>query len=273
MPMVDVEKGSLRTGLRFFVSVMTVCLILLYGSSVMATDKDCSFSMRVTQSPPRFYLENDRWKGLQVELTSVLVEETGCSLNFMELPWKRALVMLQNGTVDIVSEMSITPEREKYAYFVGPALAETIVIVVKAESDFQINSLEDLKKIPGRLGVGLGSWHGDEFTAMVVSDAAFEKKIEYVVSDYIQLERVLAGRIWGYVTMKSPALYRIEHDPVLKDKLKIHDFVIYESKNYWGLSRKGLSRQEIDKVEKAFDRLKEDGTLEVIRQKYNRSDH
>lgn len=228
----------------------------------------CELSVRVTESPPRFQLVEGEWQGIQVELTNALMEEAGCKARYVQMSWSRALKELENGNLDVMGEMSVTPEREQFLRFLGPHSDETMIMVVRADSDYRIQSLDDLKAIPGKFGLAHDSWYGEAVSRKLEEDADFRAKVEFVRSDYIQLERVKLGRIFGYVVMHYPAVYRIRTDPELKDDLKIHEYVFNEDWVYWGLSKASVDETMYERLRAAYIRLKQAGTLERITERY-----
>jgi len=246
-------------------SCFLVIALLMFAE---AHAQDCSLSMRVTHAPPRFYEQNGTWKGMQVELTTALLDEAGCKTIFRTSSWSRALLELKSGKLDIMGEMSITPERKKFLNFIGPQADETMVFVVRADTNYQINSLDDFKKIPGKFSLARDSWYGKKIDEKIKSDPEFANKIEYVKTDHIQLERILLGRIFGCVTMRYPAAYRLKTDPAFIGKLKIHSFIINKSWNYWGISKKSVDAKLLARIQAAYDRLKSKGKFEEILDRY-----
>lgn len=242
-------------------------LVLLVPLSGYA--QECVLSMRVAESPPRFYLEGNNWKGLQIELAERLLKEVNCKLDPIILPWSRALRYLETGKVDFMAEMSITPERQQYLNFIGPQSDETIVIVVPIDSDYQIRSLDDIKDIEGMLGVGQDAWHGEAWARKVEHDPYFAGKLEYeTYSSEIQGTRILRDRIFGYVDMLYPWAWRLKHDPAYRGKLKIHDFIVNRGFNYWGFSKKSVDQALLERLRSAYERIKSQDGFEEILEKY-----
>lgn len=232
-------------------------------------DAGCALTMRVTDSAPRFYQQNGVWKGLQVELASLLMEVAQCELKLKKLHWNRALFMLEKGQLDFMAEMSITEERKAYLNFIGPESDETMVIIVRKDSQYEINSLDDIKSIAGFLGLGQNTWYGEAMDHKIKNDPEFASKIAYEASgSKIQGERVIRGYIFGYVDNRYPWAYRIKHDPLYQNKLKIHDFIVNQSFNYWGFSKQTVDQAMLRRLQAAYDHIKMRGGFNTILQRY-----
>lgn len=227
---------SILQQLRAWRSGLMALLICLMPST--STADNCHISMRVTQSPPRYMFENNQWHGLQIDLAKALMQEAQCQLEFRELPWNRALVMLEKGQLDMIPELSITKEREAFTHYIGPQSDETMVVIVHKNSHHVIHSLDDLKFLKAPVAAGKNTWYGDEFHQKLKTDPIFAKKVELEsTGSQLQGERVIREYIAGYVDMLYPWAYRIKHDPYFGQHLKIHEFVVNRSFNYWGFSK------------------------------------
>ncbi len=66
----------------------------------------------------------DRWSknysGIDVDIIKEIARRLNLKVTYNEGSWKRCLVMLENGSSDILSSVLKTPEREEYMYFVEP---------------------------------------------------------------------------------------------------------------------------------------------------------
>jgi len=156
---------------------MKKLIILIFCFTSLNAFADCQLRVRVTDYKPQYYQnEQGKWRGMAVELAEVLLKEAKCKPVYEISPWKRSLLLLKEGNLDMMMNLSITDERKKYLNFIGPQRDETILIAVRKEFNFEINSLEDIKKLPGRIGIQIGSSFGKAFDSKYKSDPDFAKK-------------------------------------------------------------------------------------------------
>ena len=92
-------------------------LFALAGGSATA-DADCR--LRVGWEPYAIYTyadESGKVSGADIDLMREIGRELGCEITFKEAPWTRVLLEVENGTIDVSTSTSRTPEREKFAWF------------------------------------------------------------------------------------------------------------------------------------------------------------
>ncbi len=103
--------------------------------------------------------------GLDIDIISAILDELECEYNFIEIPAKRAQVLLKRGALDIMPAASITQERQSYSYFSEPYRDEAIAMFVRSESlsKYQYYVLRDAIDNGLRITAGLGAWYGPEY--------------------------------------------------------------------------------------------------------------
>ncbi len=209
--------------------------------------------------------ENGSWTGLTIDLTKALLEEAGCTYSFHEMTWKRGLVELRDGGVDIMMNVSFTEEREKFAYYIGPMDEEKMVLVVQKNSNLSIDSFDDFKEIPAKISYERGAYLGKEFDHNLKTDPDFVKKFElFTGGDITNYRRLNLGRIGGIIADKYEVSAQLANYP----KLVVHPFTINHDWVYWAMSRKSVSEETMLKLYQAYIRLKNRKALEQIVNRY-----
>lgn len=87
--------------------------------------------------PPFEMVVDGRLTGLHIELVEAAAQKIGASVKWENLPWKRALQMIETGQADAVTYITRTPEREAWAVFLaGNVLSSSEVrfIALKEQS-------------------------------------------------------------------------------------------------------------------------------------------
>ncbi len=212
----------------------------------------CELRMRVSQFSPLTYQDaNKKWTGLDVELTQALAEQLGCTLHFVDIPWKRALLSLAQGEIDVMANLSKTSQRTAFLYFVGPERDETIVLATPATQTFSLQTLDDFKRLKGRIGIQSGSFYGHAFDYKMQTDPAFADKFEAVPNDLDNLKKLERDRIIGYFADYYQISDQIRNSSRHRH-LKIHPFIVNSDDVYFGFSKKSVDANVIHKAESAL---------------------
>ncbi len=232
--------------------------------------------MRVTEFAPNYFTQNGRWTGLDVELAEAIVHEAGCEIEFLDLPWSRALNYMKSGGVDLMANLSRTPEREAFMAFIGPERMSTRVLVVKAESlNLPIAGLDDLVSISRRqnklFGIQADARYSPEFDARLANEKAFAGAFDPVSQGVLLAKKLAAGRNLGFFEDGNYAAYQLQHSPDFKG-LAIHPYVLSTEPVFLGV-RKSLDPALMKKLEDAYQRLEKNGALEKIRMRWGSAAH
>ncbi len=245
--------------------MITATLIsLLLGFSVYA---ECVLRFQTSESPPsQFQDKNGKWTGWIPEQAEVVAREIGCQIAYRKIPWGRALILFQEGQVDMMGGMSMTDERKNFTRFLGPHYFVVMKLLVKQDSNYPIHTHEDLKKLPGKLAFRKGGWYGKEIDQLL-KDESFLKKVDWITGRS-QLpttgERIRLGRVSGTPVGDVPGF--LQQD--IYQGLKLHPFVLHQEPLYFGLSKKSVDRALFEKLQAALERVQTRGDFEKILAKY-----
>ena len=229
---------------------------------------DCTLRVRVSDFQPQYYQDADgTWHGMSIEFAEVLLGEAGCTPIYLKRPWERSFELLKSGDLDLMLNLSITPEREQFLHFIGPQRDESIMLVVKRNTDYQIHSLDDLKKLPRGIGFESGSFYGDAFTAKFNSDPAFAAKFEAVPRAEQNIHKLRSNRISAFLGDAYSVTYRIRKDKLYQDA-KLLPYPINQDWVYFGFSKQSVSAELLARLQRAFDQAQAEGRFERILQRY-----
>ncbi len=152
----------------------------------------------MTNIPPLYFQnESKQWTGLTVDLAKNLLHKAGCEADFEVVSWARSLDLMKMGGIDMMMNLSLTEEREKFIHFIGPQNNEIVQLVLRKDIEIDIQSFDDFKKLPGVIGYQKGSFYGREFHEKLRTDNEFKSKFEVTFSDEINLKKLNSGRIIG----------------------------------------------------------------------------
>lgn len=242
-------------------------LILFFLSPISFSD--CALKMRVADYKPYHYLNDQQeYIGLNIDMVNVLMEEAGCRVNFYDIPWGRALNMMESGELDVMVNMSITEERRKYINFIGPQMDESVVLVVRNDFNHKLASLDDLKDLPHGIGIETGLFYGVEFDEKIKNDLKFRNKVETVHDINFNFRKLKYSRISGWITDKYYAHYKIKFDPEYSDFKVYPNFYINRSKVYYGFSKKSVSQELLLKIKTAYQKASKAGKFSKVLSQY-----
>ena len=149
----------------------------------------------------------DGFDGASIELLK-MVMPPGLPLKPAVYPWKRALYLAEQGGIDLLVSLRITPERSSYLTFTPHrAFPNPIAVFVREDRIFRYRSWGDLKKRKG--GVSGGDTFGGGF------DEYWRKEltVEEAPSMRENFQKIASGRIDYFVTSKYVAEAYLAKNP------------------------------------------------------------
>ena len=238
-----------------------LCIFLLFIS--FQIQAECILKVRVNNVAPQYMLKDGKWTGRAVELMEVLLGEANCRAEFMEIPWKRALIELEQGRIDAMMNVGFNEERERSYYFISPNASETTVLLMRKDTDVELNSLSDLQKLPLKIGFETGNLFDKTFTHKFNEDELFRNSFKALeVGD--MTEMVFLKRLSGELTILENAKYSIETNPKYQEHLKIHPMIISKLPSFFAFSKKSISPEKILELQAANIRALSKGLYEEV---------
>ncbi|RMQ42286.1 Cystine-binding periplasmic protein [Pseudomonas cichorii] len=214
-----------------------------------------------TYPPFSFVDENGKLTGFEVELSEALARELGVKAKVQPSKWDGILAALESKRLDVViNQVTISDERKKKYDFSQPYTISGLQALTQKKNEDTIKTPQDLagKKV----GVGLGTNYEQWIKANVPT--AIVKTYD---DDPTKFQDLRVGRI----------------DAILVDRLAALE-IAAKTKNAFGVAGAPFSRQEsgialrkgepelLDAINKALDKLRADGTLAKLSQKYFNAD-
>jgi len=216
------------------------------------------------------YFENAAGEhvGIDRDVVEEIARRTGCVLDRIMESRVRTWAGLADARLDMTVSGIETPARQKFARFIPYIASNRNYLVVRAALGARVRTLEAFKADPSlRLGVVKSFAHGATLDPWIEA-----LKLEGRVSEVADLEvlaRVFAaGRIDAFLSQPivwPPLLARNQLD----GKVQILD-VAPRDTAVLGLvlSRSRVSAADADRMRKAIEAMRADGTLETIISRY-----
>ncbi len=244
-----------------------VCVLILITLTSQAFSQ-CRLSVRVANSIPQYYQDvNKNWQGMGVELIKVLLNEAHCQPIYTVYPWRRALAQLQVGKLDMMVNLSITSERKKYMWFIGPQRDETIVLVVNDDFDFKIDSLDDFKALNNKIGIENGAFYGDSFDKKYKTEPEFANLFVHAVNTGMLINMLKVKRILGFFEDRYSSAYKMKTQTQYKG-VKVHSYLVNQDVVYFGFSKKSVSKELLTRLKKAYVKANSAGKFEAVIKRY-----
>lgn len=237
--------------------VLTILMTALTGCSGAKSDV---FRVGVDDVYPPMEFKDDAGKivGFDVELATEIAKKMGKKVEFVSTAWDGIFTSLDSKKFDcIISSVSINEERQQKYIFTNPYIANAQVIVV-GKNNTSITSEKDLK---GRkVGVQTGTT-ADESAEKFVKETPFEiKKYDQIIQPFADMK---VGRIDAIIVDEVVGKYYAAQD---KQSFKVTGGRL--TNEPIGVCLRKSDTELRDKVQKAIDDLKADGTMKKLSEKW-----
>lgn len=166
----SIEGGDNMKKTKLFFSIIALAVLVLAacGNNDNKTKKSEENALKTIQkngeltvgimgtyAPYNYMNDKKEYDGFDVDIAKELAKRLGIKAKFVAQDFSGLIPGLQKGKFDmLVSQVTITPERQKQIDFTKPYITNEVKVIVK-ESNTKIKSSDDFK---GKtIGVGLGT--------------------------------------------------------------------------------------------------------------------
>lgn len=187
--------------------------------------------LRIVTEPwaPYTVLEKGQASGLDYDTTAIVFQRLGIEVQWQFLPWKRCLMMLQQGEADGALDIFEASERDDLLLYPSEPMSEVTWVLFQAnDRPHRVYRLEDLKGLT--IGVSPGYLYSPQFD----TSTAFIR--EPAPSHEANFGKLVRGRIDLLVTdqrVGKQALDRLN----LRDKVSQLSMVLNKREQYLALRR------------------------------------
>lgn len=104
--------------MKLFTKMVVALVYCIYLPFTFASSQEIKIVYNQVANPP--YNMGDHSQelpGISVELLNKAAEELGINITFIVAPWKRALIMLEEGAVDALMDASFNTKRAKFGVY------------------------------------------------------------------------------------------------------------------------------------------------------------
>lgn len=229
----------------------------------------CELRVRWAEDPPYFIPVNGRVEGLLIEVLTETLARMGCKPVWVELPWARALIELQQGHIDIVAGALRRPEREAYAYFVDRRFESRNRLYMRAADAARLGDATTLAgalKADLRLGVQIGVVYGPEYSALL-QQPAFQARLTQASTRRSLWQMLDLGRVDGVLASEFSARWEL-NQLGLGTRVVATPIALVAEPTYVMLSRRSVTPARLEQFRQASEAMAHDGALRRITARY-----
>ena len=199
--------------------------------------------------------------GYSTEVVKEVFKRAGLKYKISMYPWKRAVMNVDTNKDTMIYTIARTQKRESQYKWIGPIAPRKLnVYKMKIRDDIKVTQVEDLKKY----GQTLGLMRGDASLEYFQENGFDDRHYQIVTDTKLNINKFFLGRIW----------FIVSNDLTLAYLCKIHGYdcekiervlTIIDRGGYYLAFNKDSSDILVNQLQKAFDEIKNDGTLEKIK--------
>jgi len=208
-------------------------------------------------NPPFMYAADNKAVGIYPAIIAEAFARMGQPVTLEALPWKRALISMDDGHAGVAGIYKTEERLHKYDYS-DSLFEETLLVVTRAGSGLKYEGIESLR---GKmLGISRGWTYGDEFEA---ARKAGVFQVEEADGDGQNLEKLRAQRIDVILCVREAAFSAMAGTGS-RDKFTIQEKPFSVTPAFLAFSRQEHMEQTLAEFNAALRSMREDGTWDNI---------
>lgn len=207
---------------------------------------------------PFTFVKQDVLQGFEVDFMNAIGKETGDTIEFSTMGFSGLIGALEAGRIDTVAnQITITPEREAKFAFTQPYVYDGAQVVVREGND-AIKGVDDLrgKTVAVNLGSNFEQLLRELPFANEITIKTYESNIE---------QDTALGRVDAFVMDRVSSAQVIAESPL---PLQLAGAPFSEIRNALPFRKDETGEAMRDRVDAAITKLKADGTLKAISEKW-----
>ncbi len=241
-------------------SVLVCVSVVLFLSSNCVLAR--TLEIRTMSYPPYQYLENDRSKGIAIEIVEEAFRRIDQPINIIFLPWARALHEMKQGQSDGLFTVIKNPEREVFLDYTKEALMyQAVSLYVTKDSPIRFSG--DLQSMSNyRFGVVRKFNYGSVWRAALKNNTITNMSL--AGTQEMNIKKLIAGNRFDImISDRLPALFLLKKLEV-NGKVKELTPPVEEPPVYFAFSKKRKLTLIRDKFDLAIANMKKEGVYDEI---------
>ena len=201
-----------------------------------------SVTVGISHAPPYRVVEDDVVSGLYVDVFEAITAHLGWTVRYREAPIRRALLLVQQGEVDVVLGPRRTAEREQHLDYAIPAFPSERYLFFYQTGTQRIERYEDLY---GRvIGVVEGASHFPRFDAdeKILKESAPRYENLMLMMERGRIDVVVAPEVVGQYTANRLGL-----------KVSVSPFSVPGERRYIAVAKDSPIHDYVDDLRSALE--------------------
>jgi polar amino acid transport system substrate-binding protein len=212
--------------------------------------------------PPYKVVQNGTIGGIDALVLDEIARRTGLEFDYVECPWARCLIMLQNGSVDMITSIAQTEERKESMDFLEPPTRDhyAISFYTHVKAKHAISRYEDLD------GLDIGVIRSSAYFERFDQDHNLHKTL---VTQETQLVEMLASQRLDVIVGIGANLDYLIHETGRSGVIKKSSFEM-ETKDpaYIAVSKKSKHKGVVPRLEQALSDMRRANEIEQIERSF-----
>lgn len=207
----------------------------------------------VNHAPPYRIVDGDQFSGLYVEIFEEIARRLDWELHFVEAPFRRILLMMEQGEVDVMLGPLRTEDREVFMDYILPVFPPERRLFFYTQPENRILSYDDLYQ--KRIGVLRGSHYfptfDDDANLIKEPGIRYENLMRMLQRGYVDV--VIAPELVGIYTLKQEGV-----------RAEISPFFVPGERSWIALSRKSRIDGYADAIRQVVSDMQEQHILDRL---------
>lgn len=238
--------------MRLLVSCFMAALFLV-APPTSAEDEGHSITVGINHAPPYRIVGDEGVTGLYVDIFNEIADRTGWEVHYVEAPFRRVLLMMEEGKVDVMLGPLKTEEREKMMAFVAPAFPPERKLFFYYHDKNRITEYDDL--YGKRIGVLAGASYFEKFDTD-------EELTREPIARYENLMQMLAmGRVDVVVAPELVGRHTVSQ---LGIDVSESPYQVPGEHSYIAIAKNSPVLSLQDQVTQTFEQIRQDGTYDKL---------
>lgn len=251
---------SVRQVYRHFLGIITILTIL--GATLPGWGQERVINLTTVNWAP-YYAAHLPEDGFFSEIVKSAFERAGYKPVLAFRPWKRSMVMVENGEADVLMGAYYNDERAKVYWYSDTIYLDRVVLI--ARKDLGIKSYQSLRDLaPYQIAIGRGWTYSEEF------DNADYLQKQSATDQVVNIRKLKFGRVDLFAASETVFRYEVaNHQSFSMDRFVVLEPPLKESALFLAVSRAIPDGKQItNDFNLALKAMKEDGTFRQILKKH-----
>lgn len=250
-----------------------VVVILCVLVSTVVSASESVLRVGITNRPVFQYMEQDgSFAGLDIELSEKIFKLAGLDIEYVMLPWRRIVYLVEHGEIDVALSAADSLERQKFAFFSKePYRLGHNILFTTSTGLTKLQNIERLSDLEGtdfNLGVMRGVAYSPEYVSLREKEWFKSHLVTVDTVDRLH-DTLLLGRVDGYLGSEFE-----QADIIAKRGLNgkiVPAFYLMtdeDAQSQIMFSKKTVSPDVVKRVDEAIIRFHASGEYDAILKKY-----